>query len=131
MLGIDRKRLADKIAADILKTEPRKRSYPTCSTCGREFTPKSDVAGRFCSQRCVDLHDIGYTPQPNPESVATRLHAKADAIGPAWIHDQLRELRDYINGLRCCSTECERALAEVRSQGRVASVSELGREWLC
>jgi hypothetical protein len=63
--------LADKIAADILKTEPRKRSYPTCSTCGREFTPKSDVAGRFCSQRCVDLHDIGYTPQPNPDPFTT------------------------------------------------------------
>jgi hypothetical protein len=101
---MDRKRLADKIAADLLKTEPRKRSYPTCFTCGREFTPKPDVAGRFCSQRCIDLHDSGYTPQPNPDPFTTTWKVIAPVGGdPGYMPKPMRPGRHgfMINCANC------------------------------
>jgi hypothetical protein len=136
--------LAAALKADILRpSTPAPSSSIDCFLCGRSFTyrePKGDENTRFCSDRCREAYDAGLraSEQVNPFKVAKwRVLAGSD---PGYLQStpmRRGSVGFYITcpgcqrefeskGLRCCSTDCERAARE--HQENVALMIEVGME---
>jgi hypothetical protein len=100
-----RERLADAIAADILRERPETPDLDHCFLCKRAFTPGKGFGlnGRFCSPLCLDAYDAGYIhrePKP-PYDFPVR--------GDGFLFNCRNCQKPFVSkGLRCCSTECER-----------------------
>lgn len=137
--------LAAALKADILRTDRASTlsSSIDCFLCERSFTcrgHKGDLNGRFCSDRCRESYDAGYR---RPESVdpfkptSWRVVAGGD-LGYLPSTPMRRGSEGWYvtcpgcgsefesQGLRCCSTKCERRLEE-RAEN-MALMAEVGME---
>ena len=115
--------LAAQIAKEMLR--PDRRVIDTaCFVCGRLFLPKlpinDDNTGRFCSTRCRQAYDAGYTPGTVPNEFTTAWRVIAGS-NPGHVPQPVRAGRHGFLitcpgcgkefnscGLHFCSTDCER-----------------------
>jgi hypothetical protein len=88
-------------------------SAPACMTCGRAYAGR---ASRFCSTRCREAYDNGFPvfAPPDPSRYYT-LPISGTGFCVACAHCA-RQFSSH--GLRCCSSECERALCQRQARDR-------------
>jgi ribosomal protein L24E len=132
---------AARLAERLLEDRARHASRPVakiggCFLCGRSYSPQlssGDDSTRFCSAKCREAYDAGAMPaaELNPFTVD---HWRVIAgQSPGYMPKPMRMRRHgfYIaclqcrrefesTGLRCCSTECERAY-----NGRAAAAATM------
>jgi hypothetical protein len=148
-------RLADAIAADILRERPEAPQSQTCFACSRSYSkaaPKADDSGpsRFCSVRCRDYFDNGgppYDPQTArdvlniplrdwvviagpPGTVGTRPYGNGHPMtvsGDGFLIPCRHCKRPFVSrGLRCCCPDHERKYRE--SIEIKAALAEIGED---
>lgn len=125
-------RLARAILAD--------RNRPTthhnivaCFSCGRSFPYRGrqgELNGRFCSMRCQDWYDAGnpsYDQQQQPIIYRWRDGRPMRAGRQGFFIDCANCKKEFESkGLRCCSTECEKAYR--RREENLAIMAKVGME---
>jgi ribosomal protein L24E len=123
----------ERLAAAILADRDRPASQHNvvpCFVCGHTFVYRArrgDLNGRFCSMRCQDWYDAGN--EPIGEEIVYRWRdgqpMKKSANG---FHINCAHCRKEFEslGMRCCSTDCERAYVERKSN--LAVMAEAGIE---
>ena len=108
-------RLTAAILADRARPTTQHNIVP-CFVCGYTFVYKGrrgDLNGRFCSMRCQDWYDAGNGPVSD-EIVFRWRGGRPMKKGPKGFHIDCAHCRKEFEslGLRCCTTECERAHRE-------------------
>jgi hypothetical protein len=112
-----------------------------CWSCGRTFSyhgRQSALNGNFCSLRCQHWYDAGNPALHQEPTIVYRLEAPARSrLGRDGRSMEMGRHGFLINcancgqefdsqGLRCCSTKCERAYRE--RQDNLAVMAEVGIE---
>jgi hypothetical protein len=126
--------LAAEIERDLLAEKPKPVPVLKCFVCEREHMGPT----RFCSDRCRDAYDSGYTPQANPDPFTTSSRQIAGG-NAGHLPKPMRMGRHgfMINcagcghefdsqGLRCCSTKCEHKLRDRKETSKL--MAEVGME---
>jgi hypothetical protein len=135
-------RLTQRLLDDRAKQRPAARAGG-CFLCGKSYSPQpptGDDSTRFCSTKCREAYDAGAMPAVELNAFAVPPEGWRVIAGPApgympkqamrmgrhgFFIDCLHCRKEFESkGLRCCSTECERAYT-----GRaktVATLAEIG-----
>jgi hypothetical protein len=136
----------DKLAQRLLDDRTRHRPVARvggCFLCGKSYSPQpptGDDSTRFCSAKCREAYDAGAMPAVELNAFAVPPEGWRVIAGPSpgympkqamrmgrhgFFIDCLHCRKEFESkGLRCCSTECERAYT-----GRaktVATLAEIG-----
>jgi hypothetical protein len=123
--------LAAAIERDILADKRKKYEPAKCFSCGPGYVPKApigDDSTRFCGDRCRQWFDDGNPPY-DPD-YASKTNPRWYSL-PMGRHGFLIECWGCgktfdSKGLRCCSTECERAYR--RREENAATMAEVGMQ---
>lgn len=123
----------ERLAAALLADRDRKTAERTdigaSFMCGRGMVYRGS---RFCSDRCRDYYDTGVPGNEQdwrqPDIAYAYLDGRPMAKGAHGfkINCALCRLAFDSQGLRCCSTECERGYRE--RQSNMAVLAEIGAE---
>ena len=135
--------LVAALKADILRpSTPTPSSSTNCFLCGRSYGyggPRGDASGRFCSDRCREGYDAGRQATEDLDPFKITKWRVIAGGNPGYLPSAPMRMgksghiacagcqREFESkGLRCCSTECERADRE--RQEKVALMAEVGME---
>jgi hypothetical protein len=135
-------KLADAIARDLVREAPRRQESPACHACGRAMTyraPAGDDSGRFCSDNCRELYDAGLPAHDPTYANKTNPRWYSLPIGKHGFMIECRGCRKTFDsqGLRCCSSKCERTyrdrgeIARLKAEAGVEFESKLGPKRKC
>lgn len=116
-----------QITRYLLDSNPDDYDHPLpCFMCGRRMLYRG---GRFCCERCRDFYDAGNNPGDLQTEIAYRWgDLQPMQLGAAGFLIACAHCRKEFDskGLRCCSTECERAYCE--QQDNLAVLAAVGIE---